>query len=101
MHLSLAAPVAAQPQIDERSAGRVHDDAFSVCGHAIPDRERVSAACLTGQISAASPAPCRTVMPRYSKPAAQRQRGAKTSVDVSLIDLPRSTIDETGELLHV
>ncbi len=41
-------------------------DAFSVCGHAIPDRDRV-AACLAQNINRISMA-CRTVMQRYSKP---------------------------------
>jgi hypothetical protein len=41
-------------------------DAFSVCGHAIPDRDRV-AACLARNINRIS-MPCRTVMLRYSKP---------------------------------
>ena len=42
-------------------------DAFSVCGHAIPDRDRV-AACLVQNINRISVA-CRVVMRRYSKPA--------------------------------
>ena len=42
------------------------NDAFSVCGHAIPDRDRV-AACLAQNINRISVA-CRTVMQRYSKP---------------------------------
>jgi len=41
-------------------------DAFSVCGHAIPDRDRV-AACLAKNMNRISVA-CRTVMQRYSKP---------------------------------
>jgi hypothetical protein len=41
-------------------------DAFSVCGHAIPDRNRV-AACLAQNMNRLSVA-CRTVMQRYSKP---------------------------------
>ena len=39
------------------------NDAFNVCGHDIPDRER-SAACLARNIKRISPA-CRTVMLRY------------------------------------
>ena len=42
-------------------------DAFSVCGHAIPDRDKV-AACLAANLNRISPA-CRTVMLRYQKPA--------------------------------
>jgi hypothetical protein len=42
-------------------------DAFSICSHAIPDRDRV-AACLSQNINRISPA-CRSVMARYSKPA--------------------------------
>ena len=41
-------------------------DAFSVCGHAIPDRDRV-AACLAQNMNRISVA-CRTVMQRYPKP---------------------------------
>jgi hypothetical protein len=41
-------------------------DAFSVCGHAIPDRNRV-AACLAQNMNRLSVA-CRTVMQRYPKP---------------------------------
>ena len=41
-------------------------DAFSACGHAIPDRDRV-AACLVQNMNRIS-VPCRTVMQRYSKP---------------------------------
>lgn len=47
-------------------------DAFSVCGHAIPDRDRV-AACLAQNISRIS-AGCRTVMQRYARPMAQRTK---------------------------
>ena len=41
-------------------------DAFSICGHAIPDRDRV-AACLAQNMNRISVA-CRTVMQRYPKP---------------------------------
>ena len=41
-------------------------DAFSVCGHAIPDRDRV-AACLAQNLNRISVA-CRVVMQRYPKP---------------------------------
>jgi len=49
-------------------------DAFNICGHAIPDRDRV-AACLHQNVSRVSLA-CRTVMQRYSKapPATTRTR---------------------------
>lgn len=51
-------------------------DAFSVCGHAIPDRDRV-AACLAQNINRIS-VPCRTVMLRYQRqtpaPSTQRAR---------------------------
>ena len=43
------------------------DDAFNVCGHAIPDRDRV-AACLAANLKRISSG-CRAVMLRYSKPA--------------------------------
>jgi hypothetical protein len=59
-------PVAALAESqDEQNA--CMNDAFTVCGHAIPDRDRV-AACLAQNLSRLS-APCRTVMARYNKPA--------------------------------
>jgi hypothetical protein len=48
------------------------NDAFNVCGHAIPDRDRV-AACLAQNINRIS-AGCRTVMQRYPKPASNTTR---------------------------
>lgn len=50
---------------DEQNA--CMDDAFNVCGHAIPDRDRV-AACLAANLKRISNE-CRSVMLRYSKPA--------------------------------
>lgn len=44
-------------------------DAFSVCGHEIPNRDRV-AACLAANLNRIS-SPCRTVMMRHQKPAAK------------------------------
>lgn len=65
------APVAATAESqDEQMACMI--DAFNVCGHAIPDRERV-AACLAQNIRKLSPA-CRTVMLRYNKPSGSRAR---------------------------
>jgi hypothetical protein len=66
------APTAVQAQSqDEQNA--CMNDAFSVCGHAIPDRERVGA-CLAQNINRIS-AGCRVVMQRYPKPSAtQRTR---------------------------
>jgi hypothetical protein len=61
---ALASAAASAESQDEQNA--CMNDAFSVCGHAIPDRDRV-AACLAQNISRIS-APCRTVMLRYSKP---------------------------------
>ena len=59
------APIAASAETqDEQNA--CMNDAFTICGHAIPDRERVGA-CLAENIKRISPA-CRTVMLRYSKP---------------------------------
>jgi hypothetical protein len=54
------------------------DDAFNVCGHAIPDRDRV-AACLAANLKRISNE-CRTVMQRYSKaaPATPRSRYTTT-----------------------
>jgi hypothetical protein len=62
-------PGSAESQ-DEQNA--CMNDAFSVCGHAIPDRERVGA-CLAQNINRISVA-CRTVMQRYSKPMATATR---------------------------
>ena len=59
----IPAPTLAQSQ-DEQQA--CMNDAFTVCGNAIPDRDRV-AACLAQNINRISPA-CRTVMARYPKP---------------------------------
>lgn len=61
------APVAAAAETQEEQHACMND-AFSVCGDAIPDRDRV-AACLAHNIQRISSA-CRTVMQRYSKPAA-------------------------------
>jgi len=59
------APVAATAETqDEQQA--CMSDAFNVCGHAIPDRDRV-AACLAQNINRISTA-CRNVMARYPKP---------------------------------
>jgi hypothetical protein len=64
-------PVAASAETqDEQQA--CMNDAFAVCGHAIPDRDRV-AACLTQNIHKISVA-CRTVMQRYSRAPAARER---------------------------
>jgi hypothetical protein len=51
------------------------NDAFNVCGHAIPDGDRV-AACLAQNISRIS-APCRTLMNRYAKPSARTKLSAR------------------------
>lgn len=48
------------------------DDAFKVCGHAIPDRDRVGA-CLFANKSRISAA-CRTVLSRYSRPGTTAER---------------------------
>ncbi|AMN42263.1 hypothetical protein [Rhodoplanes sp. Z2-YC6860] len=68
-------PVTASAQSQEDQQACMND-AFTVCGDAIPDRARV-AACLARNINRIS-APCRMVMARYSKqgPAAsRRERG--------------------------
>ena len=73
IHLALAvaflalAPVAATAETQEEQQACMND-AFNVCGDAIPDRDRV-AACLARNINRISGA-CRTVMLRYQKPAA-------------------------------
>lgn len=52
-------------------------DAFRVCGHAIPSRERVIA-CFRDNLDDLSPL-CRQVMLRYNKPAPrQRNRVSRT-----------------------
>jgi hypothetical protein len=71
------APIGAVAQSDVASGSQDEQyacigDAFSVCGHEIPDRNRV-AACLAKNIKAISPA-CRTVMKRYPKPSAAQPR---------------------------
>ena len=59
------APAAASAETqDEQNA--CMGDAFNICGHAIPDRDRV-AACLAQNMNRISVA-CRTVMQRYPKP---------------------------------
>jgi hypothetical protein len=60
-------PVAATAETPEERQACM-DDAFNVCGDAIPDRDRV-AACLARNISRISVA-CRTVMERYQTPEA-------------------------------
>jgi len=62
---ALAPATATAQSQDEQNA--CMDDAFNVCGHAIPDRDRV-AACLAANLKRISNG-CRTVMLRYSKPA--------------------------------
>jgi len=58
-------PAAASAETqDEQNA--CMGDAFNICGHAIPDRDRV-AACLAQNMNRISVA-CRTVMQRYAKP---------------------------------
>jgi hypothetical protein len=65
------APVAATAESqDEQQA--CMGDAFSICGHAIPDRERVGA-CLAENIKRLSSA-CRQVMLRYNRPRGHRPR---------------------------
>jgi hypothetical protein len=65
------APVAATAETqDEQQA--CMGDAFSICGHAIPDRDRVGA-CLAENIKRLSSA-CRTVMLRYNRPHGHRPR---------------------------
>jgi hypothetical protein len=58
----LPAQAMAQSQEDQQAC---MNDAFTYCGHAIPDRDRV-AACLAKNIGRISPS-CRTVMNRHSK----------------------------------
>lgn len=72
------APVGAPAETQEEQQACMND-AFNVCGHAIPDRDRV-AACLAENLSRISNE-CRTVMLRYSKPepvARPRMRPARS-----------------------
>jgi hypothetical protein len=64
--LALAPTVALAETQEEQQA--CMNDAFNICSHAIPDRERVFV-CFQANMSRLS-APCRAVMVRYSKPAA-------------------------------
>ena len=59
-------PVAATAETQEEQQACMND-AFTVCGDAIPDRDRV-AACLAHNIKRIS-APCRSIMLRYQRPA--------------------------------
>jgi len=72
---ALAPAAASAESQDEQSA--CMNDAFTICGQAIPDRDRV-AACLSQNIHRIS-IPCRTVMQRYSRSAAS-PRARITSV---------------------
>ena len=69
-------PVAASAESQEEQNACMND-AFTVCGHAIPDRERVGA-CLAQNISRISVA-CRTVIQRYSKPTTTATRAKLSS----------------------
>jgi hypothetical protein len=71
------APAAASAAESQDEQNACMSDAFSVCGHAIPDRDRV-AACLARNLNRIS-APCRTVMLRYSKSAPVTATRAKLS----------------------
>lgn len=84
-HFALAAvlvafiPVTALAQSQEDQQACMND-AFTVCGHAIPDRDRV-AACLAQNINRIS-APCRMVMARYSRQgSASARRGRSYEQD--------------------
>jgi hypothetical protein len=62
--IAMSAGAIAQSQEEQNAC---MDDAFNVCGHAIPDRDRV-AACLAANLKRISSG-CRAVMVRYSKPS--------------------------------
>ena len=75
--LIVAAPAAALAETaEERQA--CMDDAFNVCGHAIPDRDRVEA-CLYQNKSKISAA-CRAVLARHPKPSTAAARIKATAV---------------------
>ncbi len=71
------APVGASAAETQDEQNACMNDAFNVCGHAIPDRDRV-AACLSKNIRKISPA-CRTVMQRYPKPTSTANRAKLTA----------------------
>jgi hypothetical protein len=76
-------PVAALAQSqDEQQA--CMNDAFTVCGNAIPDRDRV-AACLAQNINRIS-APCRAVMARYSRPGTSSSARRERAIDQDRYD---------------
>ena len=66
---SRSPPLQRRPRRQEEQQACMND-AFSVCGHAIPDRDRV-AGCLAENFSRISVA-CRTVMQRYSNASNSR-----------------------------
>lgn len=68
------APVATAAETQEEQNACI-TDAFTICSHAIPDRERVGA-CLAQNINRIS-SPCRTVMQRYSRTPAPTATRAK------------------------
>jgi hypothetical protein len=68
------APVAATAETQEEQQACM-GDAFSVCGHAIPDRDKVGA-CLAHNLKKLSSA-CRAVMLRHNKPGARRVTTAR------------------------
>ena len=70
----MPATASAESQDDQSAC---MNDAFNVCGQAIPDRSRV-AACLAKNIRRISPA-CRTVMQRHSKASSRARRTKKTA----------------------
>ncbi|MEW6450027.1 MAG: hypothetical protein AB1490_05220 [Pseudomonadota bacterium] len=84
IHLALAAaflavaPVTTVMAASQDEEQACMNDAFNVCGHAIPDRDRV-ATCLYQNISRISPA-CRTVLSRYQKPTTTAERIKATAV---------------------
>lgn len=73
----VVAPAAALAETPEERQACM-DDAFNVCGHAIPDRDRVES-CLYENKTRVSPA-CRAVLTRYSKPATTTARVKATTV---------------------
>jgi hypothetical protein len=74
------------------------NDAFTVCGEYIPDRDRV-AACLARNVDSISAA-CRTVMLRYQEPAAatnaSRPAKAAKGRNAPLNVKPKKTASKPG-----
>jgi hypothetical protein len=73
------APVGAMAETPEEKQACM-DDAFAVCGHAIPDRDRVFV-CMQQNVSKLSPT-CRSVMSRYA-PGSKTKAASSAPTNIS------------------